>query len=321
MADAYTGIGAIDYDQAAWNKEVWFAFRENTIYDAFATVKAEHVTNPGATVTFFKQLDLPVQSATLNESVDVDAIALDTDVVTVSLYEKGAAVISTQLARLITMIPLDRPTANVLGQNAADSIDAIVSTELYAGTNVSYSNSVAARVNLTGLAATSLNSKDFRYARNRLRRNKVPKINGRYVSVLHPDALYDLRAETGGIGWRDAMIGGSETGITKLFTDEIGMYEGFSTIENANAPILTNLGSGSVVDVYPTLFMGERALAKGYSSVEGYGPQPITVIRPPIDKLLRFPSYGWKHYVGYKRFEESAIYRIESSSTIGANAS
>lgn len=320
MADAYTGVAALDYDQAAFNKALWFAFRENNVFDQVATIKPTSVTNPGATVTFFKQLDLAPTSATLNESVDVDAVALSSSTVTISLAEKGAAVLNTALIRLTTMIPLDPAITNVLGFQAGASMDLLAKTPLFAGTNVDYSGAATSRATVT--PATVLSSEDFRYARNRLRRAQVPKLSGKYTAFVHPDAVYDIRREAGGIGWRDVMQSGSESGASRIYTDEIGDYEGIRVIESANCPILTNAGSSpATTDVYQSLFIGDRALAKGYSSAEGYGPNPITVMSPVVDKLRRFQGWGWKHFVGYGRFEESAIFRIESGSSIGANAS
>jgi N4-gp56 family major capsid protein len=319
MTDAFTTIAALDYDQAAFNKALWFAFREANVFDQVATVKPTSVTNPGATVTFFKQLDLAVASATLNESVDVDAVALDSDVVTVSLYEKGNAVIDTALIRLTTMIPLDTAITNVLGFNAGESMDTLARTALFAGSNVDYSGVATSRETIT--PATVLASEDFRYARNRLRRLKVPKISGKYTAFVHPDAVYDIRREAGGIGWRDVMQGGAESGVGRIYTDEIGDYEGCRVIETATAPIISNAGSSpATTDVYQSLVIGDRALAKGFSSAEGYGSQPITVMSPVTDKLRRFQAWAWKHFVGYALFEATAVRRIESGSSVGANA-
>lgn len=319
MADAYTGTGSLDYDQAAYNRALYFAFREENVFDQLATVGTENVTNPGATVTFFKQLDLAKATTTLSEAVDVDAVALDSDTVVVTLEEKGNAVITTQKLRLTTMIPLNTAITNVLGSNAAESMNAIALAGLLdsTGLNVDYSGAATSRATID--TAHVLTSADIRYARNRLRRAKVPKRNGRYAAIIHPDTLLDLRIETGGLGWHTAMAGGSESGIQKLYTDEIGMYEGFSFIETTDLEPITDAGAAAV-DAYQTVFLGDRALAKGHSNAEGYGPNPITVKSPVVDKLQRFEGWGWKHFVGYKRFENAAVFVVESSSSVGANA-
>jgi hypothetical protein len=41
---------------------------------------------------------------------------------------------------------------------------------------------------------------------------------------------------------------------------------------------------------------------------------------PVVDHLRRFTGMGWYHLVGYARFREEALRRVESSSTIGTNA-
>ena len=77
---------------------------------------------------------------------------------------------------------------------------------------------------------------------------------------------------------------------------------------------------GGTNDVYGTLFMGRQALAKGFSVGGGYGEQPVMVDVPVTDALRRFEGMGWKHLVGYSVFRQTALRRIETVSSIGANA-
>lgn len=77
---------------------------------------------------------------------------------------------------------------------------------------------------------------------------------------------------------------------------------------------------GGTNDVYGTLFMGRQALAKGFSVGGGYGEQPVMVDVPVTDALRRFEGMGWKHLVGYSVFRQAALRRVESTSSIGANA-
>ena len=44
--------------------------------------------------------------------------------------------------------------------------------------------------------------------------------------------------------------------------------------------------------------------------MEGYGDQPATVVAPIVDKLRRFLSWGWLHYVDYALFDSRAVIEI-----------
>lgn len=324
MPNAFTTTGSVAWDQTAYNRFLYFAFREHNVFDQLADVKPTAQTTPGAHVTFFLANDLSPVSTALDESTDVDAVALSDSTVTVDLLEEGNAVITTALLQLTSMIPVDPAVANILGENAGKSMEVLARDVLKGGSNVNYSPYKATGVRASGRATLTpdsvLSSADYRLARNRLRRGNVPKKNGAYAAVVHPDALYDLRIETGGLGWM-ALHTYTESGVSMVYTDEIGMYEGFRTIESTFSPLFADAGSSpATTDVYATLFMGGQALAKGYANSNGYGEFPITVKGPVTDKLERLQPWGWKHFVGYKRFREAALFRIESASTVGANS-
>ena len=65
-----------------------------------------------------------------------------------------------------------------------------------------------------------------------MKKNRVPRINGRYYAVVHPAIAEELR---GCDGWIDAF---KYACPEELFNGEIGELYGVRFIENANAPIL-----------------------------------------------------------------------------------
>ena len=85
-----------------------------------------------------------------------------------------------------------------------------------------------------------------------------------------------------------------------------------------HARLLADAGSGTT-DVYQTLICGRQALAKAFSRAPGFGEDPSVVFGPVTDTLRRFNPVGWYHLVGYGRFREASLQRIETSSSIGAN--
>jgi len=62
--------------------------------------------------------------------------------------------------------------------------------------------------------------------------------------------------------------------------------------------------------VYRTIIAGKQALA------EAVAQEPNVVIGPVTDKLLRFRPIGWYGVLGFSRYREAALYRIETGSSI-----
>ena len=71
------------------------------------------------------------------------------------------------------------------------------------------------------------------------------------------------------------------------------------------------------VDAYYTLILGQQALAKAFSTGDGYGDQPIYGDTPVIDAAERITGVYWKHFAGYQVFRQQAVFRIASGSAIG----
>jgi N4-gp56 family major capsid protein len=62
--------------------------------------------------------------------------------------------------------------------------------------------------------------------------------------------------------------------------------------------------------VYRTILAGKQALA------EAVAQEPNVVIGPVVDRLMRFRPIGWYGVLGFSRYREAALYRIESGSSI-----
>ena len=83
---------------------------------------------------------------------------------------------------------------------------------------------------------------------------------------------------------------------------------------NASGTRLYNAtDGGSSARVFRTLLAGQQALA------EAVAEEPHVVIGNVTDKLMRLRPIGWYGVLGFKRYREEALYRIESSSSINAS--
>lgn len=313
MPDAYTGVGNLDTAKTAYDMLVRFALRPQLYFDAVADVQPTRQSMPGSAVVFTIVNDLAVKTATLNESTDVDAVALSDTYVTLTLAEYGNAVITTALLRGESFVEVDPIVANVLAYNAGVSIDSVARNILAAGTNVAYAvgtgSQATARAGL--MPQNTLGATEVRAARTYLVKQNVPEVGTGYVGYIHPDVAYDLRSAAGNAAnWREPHVYSQPA---EIWSGEVGMFEGIRFIETPRAPYFAAAGSSpSLANVYATLFMGRQALAKAHSIVDGNGPVPHTVPGPVTDHLRRFVPWGWYWLGAYGRYREAAMIRVES---------
>jgi hypothetical protein len=123
-------------------------------------------------------------------------------------------------------------------------------------------------------------------------------------------AVIATRAEVGdkvnGTGIAtDARISAITTsGSTTTFT--------VATAHTAAVTATTVVTVTPVTRVYSTILCGKQALA------EAVAVEPNVVIGPVTDSLMRFRPIGWYGVLGFSRYREESLYRIESGSSIAA---
>ena len=87
------------------------------------------------------------------------------------------------------------------------------------------------------------------------------------------------------------------------------------TVDTANTAAVTATTTVTVTPVtrvFDTLLCGQQALA------EAVAEEPHIVIGNVTDKLMRFRPMGWYGVLGFARYREEALYRIETGSSIAA---
>ena len=274
----------------AYNLLAWPALRPELIFDQFAAVRATRQSHRGSSVQHTFVDDLAEATTPLAENLDVDSVALQSTTVDVPLDEYGNAVTTTNLLHGTSMIPVDPVKAERVGWNAGASVDTIARTALDASTNT------------VGGAAAAMSSALLRQGVYEMKAANVrPFAGGLYVAIITPKQETALKAEADAAGWR-WVVGNAPGAGNSIYAGEVGTYEGCRIVVNNH---MTNEDTGYL--------MGAEALAKGFSSAPGFGPNPQIVVSPVVDKLRRFASIGWKHLVGYKIFRDAAVRKIETT--------
>lgn len=308
---AFTQKSSLSSDQVAFEQLAYFALRKQPLHEDYASVKATRQSHRGSGVTFTIYNDLAQATTALTETSDTTSVALGDSTVTVNLSEYGNSVTTTAALRGQSFFNVDSDAANIVGFNAADSLDQVVADQLYAGSNVKYIGQTS-RGALT--ASNTITSNSVREQVANLRSAAVPTFDGGvYVGFIHPDVAYDFIAGTAVTDLRSFQIRQDADGVRK---GSIGTYDGVDFIETPRALLVAD-GGASNVDAYGTVIIGQQAIAKAYSTM--YGDQPSVVWGPVTDNLRRFQPVGWYSLCGFGRFREAAIRRIESASSIGSN--
>ena len=316
MPNAYTDAGGgaslgVNLVQAAYDRYVEFNLRAMPLYRHLADKRPVQQAMPGSSVVFNIYQDLPKATTPLSEIVDPDAIAVPaTSTVSVTLTEYGEAQLKTRKLQLFALSDVDPAIANIVAFNLGDSLDDVCRDVLRQGTNVAREASglmtfnTGTAVNVT--ATDTFKSRDGRAVVAKLRGNKaVPRFGNLYAAFIHPDVAYDLRSETGAAAWRDPH---NYSAPGNVWDASIGTYEGAMYTETPRSYFA---GDGATsARVHRSIFCGQQALAEAVSE------EPHVVIGPVTDKLSRFRPIGWYGVLGWARFREASLYRVETSSSL-----
>jgi N4-gp56 family major capsid protein len=296
--------GSAGLVQKAYDKFIEFALRDEPLIRAVADKRPVSTTNNGNVVVLQRYADLSNATTALTESTDIDGVAIGTPTsVTITMQEFGNATTNTRALQLFSLNAVDPDIVTLMARNQADSIDALAMTALRGGTNVIYAGSTATST-ATITAAATLTAANISKAVAKLRGNKASgKRGAEYWAGIHPDVSHDLMLEN---GWLIPNAYGSDQ--MRIWAGEVGRFKGAFFVESPRLYSATD-GASSAKN-YRTILVGQQALA------EAVAEEPHTVIGPVTDKLNRFRPIGWYGVLGFARFREEALYRIESGSSI-----
>ena len=316
MSDAYTDItsGAslgVNLVKTGYEKLVAFKLRSQPLFRRVADTRATQLTNPGSTVVFNIYDDLADDTTDISETANPAAVAIpDTDTVSVTLTEMGSTVIPTLRLRTFTFADIDPAVANIVARQMASSVDTRVQTVLRGGSQVARSD--AGAPSTSQLLADLTTGDTFKSA---IPRTLVAKLRGAnvqekmsdntFVAFVHPDVAYDLRAETGELGWRYPH---NNVAPQNLWLEQVGVFGGVSYIESPRC--YTNTDGASSKKVYRSYLMGQQALA------EVVAVEPHLIIGPTVDPMMRFRPLSWHGIAGWSIYRQEALWRIETVSSI-----
>jgi N4-gp56 family major capsid protein len=188
----------------------------------------------------------------------LDTLSVTNIDATVQQYGRGFLL--TDKLQFTTLDPILMEVSDILGENAANTLDQLTRDALATTTTIQYASTATANSEVT--SAMKITKAEVQEAVRTLKNNNAKKItsmvdasNGyntspiaaSFVGIVHPNTTYDLKNIDGFVpvekyGQRVAMPG------------EVGSLDEVRFIETTNAKVYTAAGSGSI-DVYGTLIM------------------------------------------------------------------
>lgn len=273
-------------------------------------------------IKFRRYGTLSASTTALTEGVTPAGSALSVTDVTGTVQQYGDYVTVTDWLSMTTLDPVWTEAAEVLGEQAGDSIDEIIRDVLVAGTGVRYADTgVDGNTARTDVASDDVvAAADFKKIVRTLKGNDARKLTMRvnpdtgyatspvdacYVGIVHPNTTYDLKGLT---GWIPVQDYGSKA---DLMPGEVGSLDEIRFVETTNAKVFTSGGAGSI-DVYGTL-----VLAKEFYGVTRISGESLRNIRKPLgssgsaDPLDQRGTSGWKASLVASRLNENFAVRYE----------
>ena len=188
-----------------------------------------------------------------------------------------------------------------MGASAAETQETLIRDALLVNTNVMYCDNVTlatgavagtpttpATMEATATVMSVLTPDMVAKAVTKMKKDRVPTINGKYYAVIHPSVAYDLRKSE---EWIEAH---KYAATSEIFNGEIGELHGCRFIENVFAPILGDSYKNKAGGVtYATYFFGKDAF--GIIDPEGGALEMIVKDKSQVGgPLNQFSTIGYK---------------------------
>ena len=214
-----------------------------------------------------------------------------------------------------------------MGASAAETQETLIRDALLVNTNVLYCDNITlstgtfastpttcALMEASDAVMSVLTPDMVAKAVTKLKKDRVPTINGKYYAVIHPSVAYDLRKSK---EWIEAH---KYSATSEIFNGEIGELHGCRFIENVFAPVLggadyKNKAGGKT---YATYFFGKEAF--GIIDPAGGALEMIVKDKSQIGgPLNQFSTVGYKFETnGATILYTERVLRVMSCSSFSA---
>lgn len=268
----------------------------------------------GTSIEWRKFGALAVANTPLTEGTTPTGSDLSITAITKTLSQYGDYVVVSDVLDMQAKDPVIAETSELLGEQAALTVNSIIAAEIGAGTSVRYAGTAATRNALT--ASDVLTGALVKKVVRDLRKNNIPTFgDGYYHATISAEQAYDLMSDTANGGWIDA---NKYTNAMPLLKGEIGSFGGVRFVVSSETPtaLQTNTGENPTnIEVHLGLVYGKDTY--GVPEIGGGAAKPRIIVKAKgsagtEDPLDQRSSIGWKNMFAAKRLNELGIIRVET---------
>ena len=307
MVNAYTGATSA-YDGNGFSGELKTFYdtellenaRAEMFYAQFAKRQALPA-NHGVTVEW-RKFNTFARATKLQEGVIPTGQQFGMSVKTGVIGQYGTYTAVTDILELRAYDDTILAATEEMGASAAETQEVLIRDALLTNTNVLYCDNITLETGAVAGTPTMPNQMEasttvmsilspamVAKAVTKMKKDRVPKINGKYAAVIHPSVAHDLRNH------KDWVEVHKYAATTEIFNGEIGELHGCRFVEDTFAPILggDDYKNKAGTVTYATYFFGKD----GFGIIDP-GEGGLQMIVKPKEvaggPLNQFSTIGYK---------------------------
>lgn len=273
------------------------------------------------TIKFRRYTNLSPATTPLTEGITPAGSQLSSTEITALTAQYGDYVTITDVLDYTSQDPVLMETAELLGDQAGDTLDQLARDILVAGTGVTYATGTT---RVEQAAANKISATLVRQVVRTMKGNKARRmtkmvnpdtgyatapVNNCYIAICNQNTTFDLKSDSAFLPVE------KYANKAKVMDGEVGALDEVRFIETPNAKVFVGEGAAGV-DVYGTLFLAMDAY--GISRISG---EALKNIVKPIgssgtaDALDQRGTSGWKGTFVTKILNDDFIHRLEHGVT------
>lgn len=278
--------------------------------------------NSGTSVIKFRRYgNLAAATTPLTEGTTPAGSQMSVTDITATVRQYGDFTTFTDVLSYESIDPILTEFAEILGDQAGETMDILARDIMAGGTSVTFVGQVAQNAITT---ANLLTGTEVRKAVRTLKNNKARRITRMitattgvatepvapaFVGIIHPDTTFDLQADA---AWVPVE---KYSSTMTLLPGEVGKIGDTRFVESANAKVFEGVGDGGI-DVYGTVILASDAY--GITRISGASLQNI--VKPlgdggTTDPLNQRGTTGWKATFVARILNDDFMHRIEHAVT------
>jgi N4-gp56 family major capsid protein len=260
-------------------------------YD-FLAVQKIVPKNSGKVVYFTRFNQMTANKTALTEGGSPSGINTSASNVVATAAPYGAYEVVSTLYELTTLDSGLKEHVELMGQNAAESMDIVLGYEINNSATVQCGGATFA-AQASAIASTdTLSVSSLRMAVATLKKNKAPKWeNGNYRAVVNVDGAYGLQGDTAAGNWVNIGLYNSSQNAEMLKKGVIGTLYGVDIVETNQAFSTSGVIGTASIACRSNFIAGKGAVAE--IKIGGQGDARI-IVDPPKDPLRMVSTVGWK---------------------------